>query len=74
MTYPNDSVGDVQAWGLTRPQAVRYHARLARMYADKSQEYAARATRYGAVAIWLSIVALVLIGLTAAIRMIEAVA
>src|SRR5205814_306427 len=44
--HPNTACGDVAYWELTPAQAVGYHARLSRMYADQATHFAALSTKY----------------------------
>jgi hypothetical protein len=65
--YPNTASGDIQAWGLTWHQALRYQMRLADYYArrarhfsDLSTMYAVRSAREAKVAVVLATIAAVL--------------
>jgi hypothetical protein len=52
--YPNDSCGDVEAWGLTHAQAANYHARLSTFWAKRSVHHADLAVHYANRAVQLS--------------------
>lgn len=71
-TYPDTSCGDVAYWGLTPTQAVRHHARLARMYSDRATRfadlsvmYARRAEITGCIGAAFAVLAVVLVVLGA---------
>ncbi|GIF08694.1 hypothetical protein [Actinoplanes siamensis] len=61
LIYPNDSRGDVQAWGLTHVQAARYHARLGTYHARQARHYADKAVRSAKVPGIVGVAALVLL-------------
>jgi hypothetical protein len=70
---PNDSIGDVAAWGLTPREASRYFGRLSEYHAKRARRFADEAVRLAHKASSGVKVAFILVGAAAALQIAAAI-